>query len=335
MVTSTLDRLQYLKTPVYSSSKARICEFTLVTPEECLRFDSHFESGNLRKVVKLSEFEYHLYLDLDVGTEGHTQWYHFSVSNMRAGQLVKFSIQNLTKCESLYKSGMQPLVCSQVKERTQRVKWHRAGTEVSYLQSPLLRSDKSAHFYSLSFVYRFEYEQDTVWFAHCYPYTYSDLQRDLSILEITAPKNTLRIDTLCVSLANNKCPILTITNQVSKLPTWEVDSIRMLKSSFARRMLKPQETKSAKKVVMLTGRVHSGESNSSLMLKGAIEFLLSSHRDAHVLRSHFIFRIVPMLNPDGVVYGNSRCNLLELTSTGAGQTPIGCSTPLFTTRSDC
>ena len=29
-----------------------------------------------------------------------------------------------------------------------------------------------------------------------------------------------------------------------------------------------------------------------------------------LLRKHFIFRIVPMLNPDGVVYGNYRCSLL-------------------------
>ena len=30
---------------------------------------------------------------------------------------------------------------------------------------------------------------------------------------------------------------------------------------------------------------------------------------AHVLRNHFVFKVVPMLNPDGVVNGNYRSSL--------------------------
>lgn len=46
------------------------------------------------------------------------------------------------------------------------------------------------------------------------------------------------------------------------------------------------------------------------MIKGAIDFLLSDSREAKMLRKKFVFRIVPMLNPDGVIYGNYRCSLL-------------------------
>lgn len=46
------------------------------------------------------------------------------------------------------------------------------------------------------------------------------------------------------------------------------------------------------------------------MMKGAIEFLLSDAREAKLLRKHYIFKIVPMLNPDGVRYGNYRTSLL-------------------------
>ena len=46
------------------------------------------------------------------------------------------------------------------------------------------------------------------------------------------------------------------------------------------------------------------------MIQGAIEYLLSNNKEAKILRKKFVFKIVPMLNPDGVVYGNYRCSLL-------------------------
>ena len=45
------------------------------------------------------------------------------------------------------------------------------------------------------------------------------------------------------------------------------------------------------------------------MMKGAIDFLLSQAPEAHILREKFVFKIVPMLNPDGVINGNYRCSL--------------------------
>jgi murein tripeptide amidase MpaA len=46
------------------------------------------------------------------------------------------------------------------------------------------------------------------------------------------------------------------------------------------------------------------------MLEGIIEFLLSNSKEAIFLRKNYIFKIVPILNPDGVIYGNYRCSLL-------------------------
>ncbi len=45
-------------------------------------------------------------------------------------------------------------------------------------------------------------------------------------------------------------------------------------------------------------------------MKGTISFLLSDSPEARLLRSQYVFKLVPMLNPDGVVYGNYRCCLL-------------------------
>jgi cytosolic carboxypeptidase protein 2/3 len=46
------------------------------------------------------------------------------------------------------------------------------------------------------------------------------------------------------------------------------------------------------------------------MMKGIIDFLVSEHPTARGLRERFVFKIVPMLNPDGVVHGNYRCSLV-------------------------
>jgi hypothetical protein len=65
-----------------------------------------------------------------------------------------------------------------------------------------------------------------------------------------------------------------------------------------------------KQGIVLTARVHPGESNSSLVMEGFLEFLLSTSRTARFLRTRFVFKVVPMLNPDGVIYGNYRSSLL-------------------------
>lgn len=45
-------------------------------------------------------------------------------------------------------------------------------------------------------------------------------------------------------------------------------------------------------------------------MKGIMDFLLSETEDAKFLRDNIIFKLVPMLNIDGVVEGNHRCSLL-------------------------
>lgn len=43
---------------------------------------------------------------------------------------------------------------------------------------------------------------------------------------------------------------------------------------------------------------------------GFLEFLLSNHPIACILRENFVFKIIPMVNLDGVFLGNNRCNLV-------------------------
>jgi len=52
-----------------------------------------------------------------------------------------------------------------------------------------------------------------------------------------------------------------------------------------------------------------GETNASWMMKGCIDYLTGPSEGAQRLRQKFVFKIVPMLNPDGVIVGNYRTGL--------------------------
>ena len=64
-----------------------------------------------------------------------------------------------------------------------------------------------------------------------------------------------------------------------------------------------------KPVVVVSARVHPGETVSSFMCEGLVQFLLSSSPSAVQLRERAVFLVVPMLNPDGVINGFYRSNL--------------------------
>lgn len=64
-----------------------------------------------------------------------------------------------------------------------------------------------------------------------------------------------------------------------------------------------------KNMIVLTSRVHPGESLASYKLKGFMEYLTGDTAEAGFLLDNFVFIIVPMLNPDGVCIGNYRTSL--------------------------
>lgn len=63
-------------------------------------------------------------------------------------------------------------------------------------------------------------------------------------------------------------------------------------------------------VIVLLARSHAGETVSSWLLHFFLLFLLSDKLEARILRDKFLFKIFPMINPDGVIHGNYRCSLI-------------------------
>ena len=245
--------------------------------DKTLVFESRFECGNLQLVHKQSDSEYNLVLQNDINSKGHTQWFFFRVQNTRAGQKVKFNLLNFVKPNSLFNQGMKPLIYSEMAYEEKETGWFRDGDNIGYFAN--------TQFYTLTFQYTFKYDNDNVYFAYSRPYSYSDLIEDVSTLERKAG-DFLSRNTLCRTLAGNKCEYLTITSRE-----------------------KP-ENGAQKKGVFISSRVHPGEANGSWMMKGVLEFLTGTSPEAQLLRKNFVFKIIPMLNPDGVINGNYRCSLL-------------------------
>jgi hypothetical protein len=319
-----------------------------------LKFDGHFESGNIEKSTRVLgretllwtagagskgiggivqdssppgsvDQEYDITLRKDLNTNGNIQWYYFSVKAPMAASTftetfhldksdtqsasrsspptqsvvsrisyplrVRFNIVNMQKNDSLYNYGMKPAVYSCNQERGED--WVHGGEDICYYRNGLTsfkggirRRRPIRSQYTLTFTYTFT-KPDTVYFAHTYPYTYSDLQAYLTRLESnTIISNYFHRRILSMTLAGNVCDMITITERTKDI----------------------LESKK-KPSIVITSRVHPGESNSSFMIHGLIDFLVSDAAEAVKLRKAFVFSIVPMLNPDGVIHGNYRTSL--------------------------
>lgn len=62
----------------------------------------------------------------------------------------------------------------------------------------------------------------------------------------------------------------------------------------------PDPPSSARRTVYVHARTHPNEVQSHWVTQAMIEFLLSDDPTAQLMRSHLVFHIVPMYNPDGV-----------------------------------
>ncbi|KAL4436239.1 hypothetical protein ABPG74_015830 [Tetrahymena malaccensis] len=258
-----------------------------------LRIDSSFESGNLFAAYQIGPKEYDLVLQNDTNSKGNTQWFFFSVQGTQKNQIVRFNIINLMKNDSLFNYGMRPVVFSKKKNEQEQQGWFRGGFNISYFKNQILReSQEKKTYYTLQFSYKFENNNDTVYFAHCYPYTYTDLNNYLNGLLSSNPQEMSKIcqrKKLCLTLAKNKCDILTIT---------------------APKQLKSGANQKIKQAIIIIARQHPGETPGSWMVEGVINYLCNlKSEEASYLRERCVFKVVPMVNPDGVIHGNYRTDL--------------------------
>ena len=64
--------------------------------------------------------------------------------------------------------------------------------------------------------------------------------------------------------------------------------------------------------MFITARVHAGETHSSFIMYNFIKELTSNEGKYEDLLNNFVIKLVPMMNVDGVVIGNSRSSIIGL-----------------------
>lgn len=106
-----------------------------------------------------------------------------------------------------------------------------------------MKKKGGGNYYSLQFEVSFRHDEDEIYIAHCYPYTYSDCCALLERLCVYQNKDKIRKTTLVKTIAGNNCEMVIITNFASRA-----------------------EEIALRRAVILTSRVHPGESNASYMM---------------------------------------------------------------------
>ena len=261
--------------------------------DETLIFESRFESGNLLCAFKGdNDNSYQLYLQNDTNTTGYIQWFFFRVSNTKKGKKINFNIINMLRKNCLYQSGMKIMTYSTKQAEKENIGWHRDCSNIMYYPNNLYvfnkTSEKKRLLYSLSFNYEFKYDNDIVYFANSLPYFYSTLMKELNKYELDEKNYPFfHRKTLCSTLGGNDLDMFTLNSH------YDIYNGTTSHRDF-------------RKGIILIARQHPGETVGSYVMHGAMEFLLGSSDEAKKLRELYLIKVVPMMNPDGVLVGNSR-----------------------------
>ncbi|MBW3629462.1 MAG: hypothetical protein KY464_09210 [Gemmatimonadetes bacterium] len=130
-----------------------------------------------------------------------------------------------------------------------------------------------------SFRFTHRFERDTVWIAYAHPYPWARAQDLVASLD---ENPYVRLEEISRSGEGRPITLVTITD--------------------------PRTPQEGKKTIFVQALQHSGEDAGGFFVEGMIRFLLSDDELARRARERFVYRIVPVMNPDGLYRGVTRFN---------------------------
>ncbi|XP_018403598.1 PREDICTED: cytosolic carboxypeptidase-like protein 5 [Cyphomyrmex costatus] len=252
------------------------------------------------------DYEFNLWTKHDChGTQfqnNNRTWFYFGVKSSRPSVSVRFNIVNLNKQVKMFSQGMCPVF----KIVPGHLHWERIR------ERPTYTFDQRGNDFTLSFLYYTpENSKAITYFAFTYPFSYTDLQNYLRKIDAKMEKRSIicaddiyyHRECAIKSLEDRRLDILTISSYHNISMEREDRLSNMFPEKSEERSYKFRD----KKVIFISARVHPGETPSSFVLNGFLNFLLN--REDHIainLRRLYVFKLIPMLNPDGVAKGHYR-----------------------------
>jgi hypothetical protein len=264
---------------------------TAVFPEDGVELTSKFDSGNLAKFERTGSKTYDLWIGPDCcGTQAENScrsWFYFRVSVAQPSTL-RFTIKNLNLQFKVFREGMKPV-------HLVEDQWERIPGPVSFELS-----DVDSNFMELTFT---ELVSKTTYFAFTYPWSHSEHLELIRQVKDSCLARQIYFheENLIFSLERRECEILTISSFLGIQEEREKNIMNLYPGNSER-----AKTFINKKVMLLTARVHPGETQGSFMVNGFMKFIVSDDPRAGILRDYFVFKIVPMMNPDAVFRGHYR-----------------------------
>ena len=292
-----------------------------------------FDGGNLLRVERARDDSFRLWTRADCqGTphqSHHRTWFHFRVEGVRKGETVTFTFPDFNAQKTLFGHDYRPVYRAEGEDAEyRRVKTpttHKAADQTTGgVRSAGDEGDggaagcvaggivvaaagsnpgtaagtttyKSAASFRWSFKHRFDTDpsQGATYFAFTHPFGYHDNERMLRRVDARFAERGLasvssvlyRRDRLATSLEGREVDVLTITSRAGDVR--------------------------AREVFVVSAGVHPGEKPGNHMMCGMLEFLLrGDDRRAARLRERYVFKLVPMLNPDGAFRGHFRNDTL-------------------------
>lgn len=255
---------------------------------------------------EISDYEFNIWTKHDChGTQfqnNNRTWFYFGVRSNCPSVSVRFNIVNLNKQVKMFSQGMCPVF----KIVPGHLHWERIR------ERPTYTLDQRGNDFTLSFLYYTpENSKAVTYFAFTYPFSYTDLQNYLKRIDARMGKRSVMCtddiyyhrECAIKSLEDRRLDVLTISSYHNISMEREDRLINMFPEKNEERPYKFRD----KKVIFISARVHPGETPSSFVLNGFLNFLLN--RDDQIainLRRLYVFKLIPMLNPDGVAKGHYR-----------------------------
>lgn len=272
-----------------------------------IEFFSLFESGNLKEVLPLSKYHYSLKIGSDPSnsqtkSRGQKNWFYFFVkTNFSTIKPIKLSIPNFQKNWAIWTHGCALTYKSNVQTNNTWKIFNATDFKLIMKAKALL----------IEFIYTFQISEE-VSFAITFPYGLSDLNTFIdqtSDFFNNSSEVLFQREALIKSNLGNNIDLLTISgkNNISKFFVPKMKHLFPMRTSLNKSTWTPLFHKS-KKVFIISARVHPSETASSFMLEGLINYFKKESLEMSTFLAENVIYIIPMLNPDGVINGFTRCD---------------------------